>query len=408
MITTGFAPYEFSEAIVNSKLVLALKNAGHKVDVIARESQQVYAIGWSAIWEPLKTSTYFIPEIKVNKFRRIIEILYSLLFFKYPINGIRWGFKVYNLALELNKKNHYEILLTRMPSIIPHLIGKKIHRKLNIPWIANWNDPTDNIRPLLEANNQFKSFVDILLIKDIYCNATINSYPSRELWEHFNKRILHIQDSANVEIIPHVGIELNNDLKRNECINSEFALCHAGNLGSNVNCEPFLKAMAKVKHVDHQKFKMHVFGLIDSQFPEIIKKYYLEEEILCHEPLGYEQMLIELQKYDALVLIEAQYDKGILLLSKLSDYASIGKPIFCISPKSGVIPNYIEQYGGGLAVNNKNPNSIYEGLKFLINEWKTKSPQKNGSSTRNLYDQFRPDRIVAQYEQLFDKISIHA
>lgn len=405
MITTGFAPYEFSEAIVNSKLVLALKMAGHEIDVISRESQQVYATGWSKIWGPLKDSTYFVSDIKVSKFRRLIEIIYSLFFFKYPINGIRWGYKVYKLALKLNKDKQYDILLTRMPSNIPHLIGKKINEKLNIPWIANWNDPTDNIRPLLEDNDILKTLINNLLVKAVFHHAIINSFPSRELWEHFNGWILH-SDCTNVEIIPHIGFELQSGSQINSPENTEFTMCHAGNMWSNVNSKPFLQALIKIKQVDKRNFKLHVFGSINKSFPELINEYKLEENIYCHEPLGYEAMISELQRYDVLVLLEAQYEKGILLLSKLSDYASVGKPVFCISPKIGVIPDYIKRFGGGITVNNKDPNSIYEGLKILINEWDNQWPQKNISSSKNLYEQFCPSRIVTKYEKLFDKISV--
>lgn len=405
MVTTGFAPYEFSEAIVNSKLVLALKNAGHEVDVISRESQQVYASEWSPIWEPLRASTYFAQDKKCNKFRRFIEIIYSLFFFKYPINGIRWGFKVYKLALQMNKEKHYDILLSRMPSIIPHLIGEKIHEKLKIPWIANWNDPTDNIRPLLEDRNRFKSFINNLLVKDIFSKATINSYPSRELWEHFNSIILH-KDATKVEIIPHIGIALKNKIQTLISEKNDFTMCHAGNILTNVNSEPFFRALVKLAQVDKYGFKLHVFGSINEKFPLMIKKYQLGKNIIIHDSLGYESMLSELQKYDVLVLLEAQYDNGILLLSKLSDYASVGKPVLCVSPKIGVITDYINRYGGGLAVDNKDSESIYCGLMIMINECKEQWPQKRILPIHKLYEQFCPEKIVKKYEQLFNKISV--
>ena len=404
MITTGFVPYEFSEAIVNSKLVLALKNQGHQVDVISRESQQVYSKELSNIWKPLKDSTYFVPTQNTNKLIRLLETIFSLFFFKYPIVGIRRGYKVYKLALKLNKEKQYDILLTRMPSNIPHLIGKKINQKLNIPWIANWNDPTDNIRPLLEDMNLSKSIINDLLVKDIFRHATINSFPSSRLWEHFNYKILH-KDDKNVEIIPHIGIELDSSVPVSFFRNTEFSMCHAGNMWSNVNAEPFIQALLKLKNVDNRDFKLHVFGSINIDFVAMIKEYQLDDYILCHEPLGYESMLQELKRYDVLVLLEAQYEKGILLLSKLSDYASLKKPILCISPEEGVIPDYIEQYGGGLLVNNRDTESIYHGLKILINEWEENWPQNKISSFQNLYKQFCPETIVKQYERCFDRIS---
>jgi hypothetical protein len=403
MITTGFAPYEFSEAIVNSKLVLALKNAGHEVDVISRESQQVYAVGWSKIWRPLKESTFFVADIKGNKFSWLLEIISSFFFFKYPIQGIRWGYKVYKLAIKMHSYRKYDILLTRMPSEIPHLIGEKIHYKLNIPWIANWNDPTDNIRPLYEKKVFPKSIITNLLVRDIFKHATLNTYPSKELWKYFNAKILKT-DSLNVEIIPHVGIVLDTKIITMSDRTRDFTMCHAGYISSLVNIEPFLQALLKLKHEDRIEFKLHLFGLVDDKILESIKDKQLRDNIICHPSLGYELMLTELIKYDILVLLEAQYDTGILLLSKLSDYASVGKPILCISPNTGVIPDYLNKFGGGLSVDNRESESIYNGLKIILLEWRNSWPNMKYSSTERLFSQFSPEYIVGQYEHIFSSI----
>lgn len=403
MITTGFAPYEFSEAIVNSKLVLALINAGHQVDVISRESQQVYATGWSPIWEPLKNNTYFIEEDRSNrKLKRLIEILIALLFFKYPISGIRWGYKVYKLALKKNEFKHYDVLLTRMPSNIPHLIGKKLQNKLKIAWIANWNDPTDNIRPLLEDRNIVKSRIDNLLVRDIFKKATVNTYPSYELWQYFNEKIIHDYEK-NVEIIPHIGININNKNQNIIAPKDEFSMCHAGNMWSNIDPEPLFMALRNLKKCN-RKFKLHVYGTINSKFTGMINQYELNDCIVCHESICYEKMLSELQKYDLLILLEAQYEKGILMLSKFSDYASVRKPILCISPLKGVIPNYIKEYGGGFSVDNKNAESIFNGLNLMINDLTNNQTESEIRTTQNLFNQFSPEKIVKQYEDIFNRI----
>ena len=59
----------------------------------------------------------------------------------YPEGGVRWACRAYELALKLCKENHYDAVLTRSPSDIPHIIGLRLKEKLGIRWIANWNDP---------------------------------------------------------------------------------------------------------------------------------------------------------------------------------------------------------------------------------------------------------------------------
>ncbi|HUX95278.1 MAG TPA: glycosyltransferase [Bacteroidales bacterium] len=403
LITTGFAPYEFSEAIVNSKLVLVLKEAGHEVDVITRESKQVYSTGWSELWEPLRSSTYFVVGDSKNRFIRISEIVYSFFFFKYPIQGIRWGYKVYKLAVQLNKSRNYQILMTRMPSDIPHLIGKKINHKLKIPWIANWNDPTDNIRPLLKDRNLIKSIIYRLLVKDVFEKADFNTYPSKELWDHYNSRILR-NNSSQVEIIPHVSIRAPMNSRKKRISRDTFSLCHAGNLGSNIEIKPLLEAIAKIKNESTVKLSLHFFGIFDKDFISLTFKYNLQDTIFFHKSKPYELMLSDLSNYEVLLLLEGQYETGILLLSKLSDYASAGRPILCVSPANGVIPDLIKKYGGGVAVDNKNSLSIYEGLIEMINDWNNEWVNSKVFSINNLFEQFCPMRILSKYEEIFDKI----
>jgi hypothetical protein len=109
----------------------------------------------------------------------------------------------------------------------------------------------------------------------------------------------------------------------------------------------------------------------------------------------------ELLKYDVLLLLEAQYERGILLLSKLSDYASTHKPIFCISPKEGVIADYINNYGGGLVADNTNFQSVYVGLKRMHKAFEQNWHSSDILLSDKLFEQFMPERVVAKYEQLF-------
>jgi glycosyltransferase involved in cell wall biosynthesis len=402
MITTGFAPYEFSEALVNSKLVLAFKENGYDVDVISRESNQTYYSDWSKLWSPLKQCVHFIPEREVNRTKWFFQLAYALCFFKYPIYGIRWGYEVYKLACEMNKRKSYDILLTRMPSMIPHLVGLKLHKRLGIRWIANWNDPTDNIRPLRRDTNPVNSMINNILVKDIFFNADQNTYPARELWHHYIQNIIH-NDKITVSIIPHIGINLNSDFACTENENI-FTICHAGTIWPETSTKILTQALEQLKFQDKVKFRLHVYGLFHDNFLKEIKELGLVEDVECHGSLSYFSLMQELHKYSTLLLLEAQYDKGVLMLSKISDYASIRKPMLCLSPKEGVTADIINNYGGGIVCDNRDLNSVYEGLKSMYCLFKQESRKNDNSYSQRIYEQFKPERIIAQYEKLFEDL----
>jgi len=68
MFAPGFAPYSFSENIVNSKLALAFKEHGWDVDVISRVDEgPLYDADWDEPWLPLKPLTHTVVYPPGNK-----------------------------------------------------------------------------------------------------------------------------------------------------------------------------------------------------------------------------------------------------------------------------------------------------------------------------------------------------
>ncbi len=74
-IAAGFPPYEFSENIVNGKLVLALIREGHKVVVVSRTDEgPVYNAEWRDPWLPLKDITNII-HIRRQQADKVLDIV---------------------------------------------------------------------------------------------------------------------------------------------------------------------------------------------------------------------------------------------------------------------------------------------------------------------------------------------
>jgi hypothetical protein len=397
MITSAFPPFEFSEALVNAKLVLALKNAGHEVEIISRTSEQYYNSDWSTIWKSFQANTHYIEEVKVSLFQRYAEMILGSLYFGFIMEGVRWGKKAVQYAENLHRDQKFDVILSRMPSNIPHLVAYKLAQKTKLPWIANWNDPTNNIRPLGDPVGFWTSLITNYFVRKIFRKATLNSFPSRQLWEHYNREIIHSHEDKAV-VIPHIGIAIPSNEKPSNEIPS---ICHAGNLLDNIDVVPLIQALSRLKNEDGIDFSFNVFGVIKEELPHLIESYGIKDHIMLHKPKAYQEMLLELQKHDYLMMIEAKYPEGILMLSKLSDYASTGVPIIAISPKVGVTADYLTETQAGIILNNQSTNEIYLGLKALLLN------REKSYQTDALYQKLSPDSIVGIYEQIFrDKFQL--
>lgn len=396
MISQAFPPYEFSEAIVNAKLCLALMKEGHSVHIISRTSDQYYSKEWSTLWEPLKKVSFYVDEQPIAVLSRYWELLKAAVYFHSSMEGVRWAYKAVKLARSLQQTFSYDLIMSRMPANVSHLVAAKLKEKTGIPWIANWNDPTNNIRPLMEDTNFLQSWFLNRFVRKVFYSADINSFPSDRLWQHFNQKILNTK-AKSVRIIPHVGID-GVGQKREKESGDVVRICHAGNMLSNVKASKLMEALAKIKDKDGLSFRFDVYGVIDPEIPDLIDQLGLEQEVHCLAPKNYGEMLKCLLEYDYLLVLEADYENGILMLSKISDYASVQRPIIAISPKEGVTADYLNQFGGGILLDNRDDARIYEGLKALISK-KIKIP-----ASPQLQQALSAATIISIYEKIFEDL----
>ena len=205
-IAPGYLPYTFSENLCNGKLVYALQEKGWEVDVISRiDEGPTYCSEWQEPWLPLKKHTYEIS---------------------------------YQKALELHKKNPYDVIITRSPSDIPHIIGYKIKQKTGIRWIANWNDPATTIWPEPYTHHLSPREHNIAHRYTVTClkKADVNTFPSQTLLEHFEANFSFLKDKQTA-VIPHIGLPESFLSVRPSEKRDKMYMCHSGNLSSERNPE---------------------------------------------------------------------------------------------------------------------------------------------------------------------------
>lgn len=208
-ITVGFAPYTFSESLCNSKLVLAMMECGWSVDVISRmDDGRNYSTDWTEPWTPLKNVTHVV-EYKVgNKIERTIDVIKSAIKMEgFVIEGIRWAAHAYDLACQLCKEKEYDVIITRSPSDIPHIVGYKLSQKTGIKWISNWNDPATTIWPEPYTHHLSNRELRLLRKYERLClsNADAITYPAETLGAIFKKAYSFLRDKLCMEI-PHIAL----------------------------------------------------------------------------------------------------------------------------------------------------------------------------------------------------------
>ena len=402
LIATGYLPYTFSENLWNAKLVYALQQSGWEVDVISRVDEgHTYSSEWQEPWLCLKPNVHEISYPIGNKLTRTWDLLRSAMQMGgYPLSGIRWARRAYQKAIALHEEKHYDVVLTRSPSDIPHVVGYKLKRRFGVRWIANWNDPSATIWPE-PYTHYFSAYKKKMLEKyTIQClrGADVNTFPSQSLLDHFTE---HFPFLCNQEtkVIPHIALweSLYTSTKREK--KDKLYLCHSGNLSAERDPELLFRAMREMIDEGFSHIRLDIMGHINDYTQELIDKYNLFDYVECAGSFPYMEAMQCMQNYDVLVLLEARMKKGIFFASKFTDYAQNARPIFAISPVNGFAKDMITKFGGGIAVNNHDYKDIKRGLFNLYSSWKS-GQLLVAYDSKLLYEQFSAREIVHSYNQL--------
>lgn len=400
IIATGFAPYSFSENIVNSKLVLAMIDKGWKVDVISRKEEgNTYSSSWDNEWKDLKNLTYEITYKDKGKLDRIFDTLKSIYSMSIPLDGVRWAKRAYEKAIELHSKNHYDIVMSRSLSDISHLAAYKFSKKVGIKWIANWNDPPSHIGPepyAIKLPFWKKNLYQYLMDKTMK-NTDMNTFPSFEQKEYISKFTKYL-NNKNTEIIPHIGF-LNLDVS-NKKVSKKFTLCHAGNLSAERNPEILFKALSNfINRYNEIDFQLDFIGKKSQELEILVKKYFLEKVVFFIGPLSYVEALEQISYYDTLIIVEANLKEAFFLPSKITDYSQLGIPILAITPNNSCISKLINKFEAGITADCNSVDAIENSINMLYEKWNDDTLSDFDSS--KLYHNFEPKNIINKYEKIF-------
>lgn len=406
-IAAGFLPDTMSENLCNGKLVLAFLSKGWEVDVISKKNENSYHCGWEEPWMKLKPITHIIEYPHGGKIGRSLDLVRCIAKMNgYPLEGIRWAYRAYKEALRLHKEKKYDVIITRSPSDIAHIVGFKFNRKTKIPWIANWNDPATNTWPLSTVSSKWSWKLHEKYNRHILSHATLNSFPATTLRDHFTKHYNYI-DKKKCVVFPHIALA--EDLIAN--INypksqNAFRMCHAGNISIYRDIDYLLKAIKELKENDEANIRFDILGSNDQYTIDLVeKKYNLADSIRFIGPFSYPEAMSKMQTYDVLVLIEQRLEFGIFFPSKLVDYAQLRKPILAISPKNGFVNTQMTLNGGGICTDNADYTSVKAGLNILYKAWKDNDLSAQ-YSTEKLLDSSTPESLLKNYETAFKNLNI--
>ena len=301
---------------------------------------------------------------------------------------------------EYLKDHQVDALFTDSPPQSLHLIACGVKENLNIPWLADFQDPWTQVdyysqlmlTPIADSiHKRLEQKVFRTADKITICSNT---------WT----RDLESIGAKNVGTIVW-GFDEDDFNKINVELDKKFTLSHFGSLGPDRNAQTLWKALSILVKEDSQfmeDLRLQLVGFIDKNIVEEIKSLGLENNIKKIDHIERSETLKMMCSTQVLLLIlNKAYNVMGRLPGKLFEYLGAKRPIINVGPEESDAAKIISDAGAGFSADFDDLNKTVKILKEFYRSFKENKllPNKNDIS------QYTNKNLTGKLASLLDKIS---
>ena len=301
------------------------------------------------------------------------------------------------------EKSPVDAIISTGPPHSLHLIAKNLHRKFNIPWIADFRDPWTDIDFFSELKLTKRSLkkhhrLQYQVLTEANKVVTVGWDWAKGLESH---------GAHDVAVITN-GYDFNIDEKSGDVeLSKEFTMSHVGIVGAARNAVCFWEALGEIIKEDNIKdfsklLKIRLIGQVDNSVIESIKKNSLENNVEIIPYIPHEKVIKEQCSSQVLLLFvnNSPNAKGILT-GKIFEYMASGRPILAIGPKDGDTAIILEKTNSGLIVDFEDKERMKNIIIDLFNKFKENQliTKKN-----EMVEKYSRRALAKEYVQLIENI----
>lgn len=232
-------------------------------------------------------------------------------------------------------KHPVDAIVSTGPPHSMHLIALKLHKKLNIPWLADFRDPWTGI----DFYHQLKltSLADKRhrkLEKKVLSEATAVTVVSRDMANEFNAII-----NRNYNLVTNGFDEQDIAPLPGDQLDELFTISHVGSINGSRNPAVLwkvLSVMVSENHAFAAALRIKLVGKVDIEVLKDIESSGLSSNLIRIPYMPHQEVMLEIQKSQVLLLLinNTPNAKGILT-GKIFEYLGSGRPILNIGPEDG-------------------------------------------------------------------------
>lgn len=340
-----------------------------------------------------------IPENKIPHFLNRIYHRLQLTDLSYSPDPFyySWNKRAYNEAVKIIENNEIDYVLSINNPVSSHLLGLKLKRQFNLPWVAYMFDPWHN-NPFRKYHFSYFNRIDETRERSVAENADMLWFPNNELLESWTL-LYGDQVKQKSFVLPFAtNVPKISDVKVN---NEKLIISHIGNLSENRRLNVFLKALSILRRKNPQNLKqlqLNVVGYISDLDKDVIKREKLEDIVKIVGHVHEAECTKYYEMSDLFLIIDIDCDPNLFYPSKLLKYFCYKKPIIGIAVDNSVVACELTKTGNHV-FKYDDPSSLSDFLARLIID-----PTIAYTNDTEYYKQFLSENVSQKYIELLKKI----
>jgi glycosyltransferase involved in cell wall biosynthesis len=266
------------------------------------------------------------------------------------------------------KDNPVDVIITTGPPHSMHMIGLKLKRSLNIPWIADFRDPWTNIdfyhrlRLTRWADRKHKA-LEKKVLQEANEVITVSWSWAKDFHRIIPREIMVITNGYDPDDFDFGPLKTDD----------HFSLTHIGSFNKDRNPEALwavLGQKAKTDLLFKEKLKLRFAGQTDQSIFRSLKINGLEQNAEDFGFIDHKKSLALLKQSQVLLLPlnDAPNVSGIIP-GKLFEYLAVERPILMIGPEDGDSAKIIRQANAGVVAGFQDNAEIERNVDALFNRY---------------------------------------
>lgn len=251
-----------------------------------------------------------------------------------PDKQIGWLPFATRKAQELLSRGDIDCVLTNAKPFTDHLIGRRLRRRFDTPWVAYFSDPWVD-SPYFQRTSDWQVAVNRRMQRSVVAEADGLLFNNPETLNQVAG-----DHAAKASILPHCyDLDLFADTAETGR-NGRLKLVHTGNFYGLRSPLPLLEA------VEDLDADLWMVGKIDPEHRQAISDRGYGNRAKEIGSVSYLQSLAYMQQADVLISVDAPVEgESVFFPSKLVDYFGTGKPVVGITPEGSTTSRVLKEHG---------------------------------------------------------------